>query len=93
MGWGRGRSPKKGPQKMGQMPKKVGRCGIWKCLRLDPEKKGGWGGSCVAVGGKKMEWRERERCVRYGGQTTTDDYAVCVRNVYGRDSGVGSDVM
>ena len=33
--------------------------------------------------------RERERCVRYGGQRTTDDDAVCVVSVYGRDSGGG----
>ena len=33
--------------------------------------------------------RERERCVRYGGQRPTDADAVCVVSVYGRDSGGG----
>ena len=42
---------------------------------------------------EEMEGRERPRCVRYGGQTTTDDDAVFVRCVYGWDSGGGSDVM
>ena len=84
-----GAPQKKGPKK-GQMPKKFGRCGIWMFLRLAPEKYGG--GPYVWVL-EEMEGAGAARCVRYGGQTTTDNDAVCVRCVYGRDSGGGSDVM
>ena len=55
---------------------------------LAPEK---WVGECVGGGG--MDARERPRCVRYRGQTTTDDDEVCVRRVYGMGGGGGNDVM
>ena len=85
----RGRAPKKGPKKWGKCPpKKVvdvefGRFGV------GPRRVGGEGVWVL----EEMEGRGRQRCVRYGGQTTTDDDAACVRCVYGWDSGGGSHVM
>ena len=79
----KGAPPKKGPPKKGQKPK------ILVDVFVGRKKGGGGGGgSCVGVVGDGKV-RERERCVRYGGQRTTDDDAVCVPSVYGRDSGGG----